>query len=88
MASTVEVKSRGQIGELLSHVEQFWQQRQLREMLFVRMEGILLNCTRRRGQSLKGSSVSRSCVGWKLFCLSRAQRRMCAGGGGFVFKLK
>lgn len=69
-------------------------------MLFVRTEGILLNCKRRGGHSLTGSSVSRrfSCIVRKLLLLQYSHKkksevffssiRISAEGITLVFKLK
>lgn len=46
-------------------------------MLFVRTEGILLNCKKRRGHSLNGSLVSPSCncIAWKLLFLHYSYKK-------------
>lgn len=61
IASTGQGKSRGQTREYLLTLDTSDNKRELREMLFVHTEGILLNCKRRGRHSLTGSLVSRSC---------------------------
>lgn len=91
----------GQTGEPLTYAGQFWQQRQRREMLCVRADGILLNRKRREGQSLNGRLVCLGCssivLGFFFPPVSSTEkcsqyfyrgRRMCAEGFRFVFKLK